>query len=127
MKNKDTDDYVDEFYNMFEFTSDERAKRYPMLMKLYDKFIKEIQAGDKNYRLMRKTKYVVEKAIKATCTKEQMQLIDCSQYPPPAYYLFGRNSYKSIKVPIYKWKYIQGSNIYYTFNQNFISTRFLTI
>lgn len=78
MKVKNIDDYVEEFYNVFEFTSDERAKRYPMLMELYDNFMREIQ-GDKNYRLMRKLRAELEQALETTCTKGQMQLIDCSQ------------------------------------------------
>ena len=76
MKVKTGDDYIEEFYNMFEFTSDERAKRYPMLMELYDNFIRELQCGDKNYRLMRKTKAQLDQALETTCTKGQMQLID---------------------------------------------------
>lgn len=79
MKVKTGDDYIEEFYNMFEFTSDERAKRYPMLMELYNNFIRELRGGDKNYRLMRKTKYELDQALESTCTKGQMQLIDCSQ------------------------------------------------
>ena len=79
MKVKTGDDYIEEFYNMFEFTSDERAKRYPMLMELYNNFIRELRGGDKNYRLMRKTKYEWDQALESTCTKGQMQLIDCSQ------------------------------------------------
>lgn len=79
MKVKNIDDYVEEFYNVFEFTSDERAKRYPMLMELYDNFMREIQGGDKNYRLMRKLRAQLDQALETTCTKGQMQLIDCSQ------------------------------------------------
>ena len=79
MKVKNIDDYVEEFYNVFEFTSDERAKRYPMLMELYDNFMREIQGGDKNYRLMRKLRAELDQALETTCTKGQMQLIDCSQ------------------------------------------------
>ncbi len=80
MKVKNIDDYVEEFYNVFEFTSDERAKRYPMLMELYDNFMREIQSGDRNYRLMRKIRAELEQALETSCTKGQMQLIDCSQY-----------------------------------------------
>ncbi len=79
MKVKNIDDYVEEFYNVFEFTSNERAKRYPMLMELYDNFMREIQNGDKNYRLMRKLRAQLDQALETTCTKGQMQLIDCSQ------------------------------------------------
>ena len=79
MKVKNIDDYVEEFYNVFEFTSDERAKRYPMLMELYDNFIREIQSGDRNYRLMRKIRAELDQALETTCTKGQMQLVDCSQ------------------------------------------------
>lgn len=79
MKVKNIDDYVEEFYKVFEFTSDERAKRYPMLMELYINFIREIQSMDKNYRLLRKTKIEIDQAIENTCTKGQMQLVDCSQ------------------------------------------------
>ena len=79
MKVKNIDDYVDEFYKLFEFTSDERAKRYPMLMEIYDNFIREIQTEDKNYRLMRKTKYELEKALEESATKGQMQLVECSE------------------------------------------------
>lgn len=79
MKVKNIDDYVEEFYNVFEFTSDERAKRYPMLMELYDNFMREIQGGDKNYRLMRKLRAELDQALETTCTKGQIQLIDCSQ------------------------------------------------
>ena len=79
MKVKSIDDYVEEFYKVFEFTSDERAKRYPMLMELYINFMREIQNMDKNYRLLRKTKIEIEQAIENTCTKGQMQLVDCSQ------------------------------------------------
>ena len=76
---KSIDDYVEEFYKVFEFTSDERAKRYPMLMELYINFMREIQNMDKNYRLLRKTKIEIDQAIENTCTKGQMQLVDCSQ------------------------------------------------
>jgi len=76
---KSIDDYVEEFYKVFEFTSDERAKRYPMLMELYINFMREIQNTDKNYRLLRKTKIEIDQAIENTCTKGQMQLVDCSQ------------------------------------------------
>lgn len=79
MKVKNIDDYVEEFYNVFEFTSDERAKRYPMLMELYDNFMREIQSGDKNYRLIRKIRAELYQALETTCTKGQMQLVDCSQ------------------------------------------------
>ena len=79
MKVKSIDDYVEEFYKVFEFTSDERAKRYPMLMELYINFMREIQNMDKNYRLLRKTKIEIDQAIENTCTKGQMQLVDCSQ------------------------------------------------
>ena len=79
MKVKSIDDYVEEFYKVFEFTSDERAKRYPMLMELYINFIREIQSMDKNYRLLTKTKNELDQAIENTCTKGQMQLVDCSQ------------------------------------------------
>lgn len=79
MKVKSIDDYVEEFYKVFEFTSDERAKRYPMLMELYINFIREIQSMDKNYRLLTKTKIELDQAIENTCTKGQMQLVDCSQ------------------------------------------------
>lgn len=79
MKVKKIDDYVDEFYEAFDFTSDERAKRYPMLMELYNNFIREIRVGDKNYRIMKKIKYELDRAIESTCTKGQMQLVDCSQ------------------------------------------------
>ena len=37
MKVKSIDDYVEEFYKVFEFTSDERAKRYPF--KIWTKTI----------------------------------------------------------------------------------------
>ena len=76
---KSIDDYVEEFYKVFEFTSNERAKRYPMLMELYINFMREIQNMDKNYRLLRKTKIEIDQAIENTCTKGQMQLVDCSQ------------------------------------------------
>ena len=76
---KSIDDYVEEFYKVFEFTSDERAKRYPMLMELYINFMREIQNTDKNYRLLRKTKNEIDQAIENTCTKGQMQLVNCSQ------------------------------------------------
>lgn len=79
MKVKNIDDYIEEFYKALEFTSDGRTKRYPMLMELYNNFIREIQTGDKNYRLMRKTKYELDQAIESTCTKGQVQLIECSQ------------------------------------------------
>ena len=61
---KSIDDYVEEFYKVFEFTSDERAKRYPMLMELYINFMREIQK---------------DQAIENTCTKGQKQLVDCSE------------------------------------------------
>jgi len=79
MKVKSIDDYVEEFYKVFEFTSDERAKRYPMLMELYINFMREIQNMDKNYRLLRKTKIEIDQAIENTCTKGQKQLVDCSE------------------------------------------------
>lgn len=79
MKVKSIDDYVEEFYKVFEFTSDERAKRYPMLMELYINFMREIQNMDKNYRLLRKTKIEIDQAIESTCTKGQKQLVDCSE------------------------------------------------
>lgn len=79
MKVKNIDDYIEEFYKVFEFTSNERAKRYPMLMELFDNFIREIQCGDKNYRLMKRTKIELDQAIENTCTKGQVQLVDCSQ------------------------------------------------
>lgn len=79
MKVKNIDDYMDEFYDIFEFTSDERAKRYPMLMEMFDTFIREIRSSDKNYHLLRKAKYEIDQAIENTCTKGQMQLVDSSQ------------------------------------------------
>ena len=41
--------------------------------------MREIQSGDRNYRLMRKIRAELEQALETSCTKGQMQLIDCSQ------------------------------------------------
>ena len=65
---KSIDDYVEEFYKVFEFTSDERAKRYPMLMELYINFMREIQNMDKNYRLLDE--------LQEDWTEEQKQLFN---------------------------------------------------
>ena len=43
---KSIDDYVEEFDKIFEFTSDERAKRYPILMELYINFMMKISNKD---------------------------------------------------------------------------------